>query len=243
MNNATTTNNDIVLTNNDIIANNSTINSKRHFRNLCILLTGLIPGVGSSLSFILDKYIPDYIENKRANFLLELENELSKLVNEGFEINSNSTPFITNFIKCIQIVDREFDKEKLIALQNILLNTSILKGNQVDFDEQSLFIRLVDMFTPDQIRILKAIACDNELFLNIDTDIFNVLIAYFPHVDKNYIVVCTQELVSWNLIASKGGVNSYRQKQLGYDEYEDRIHYLTDFGKRFVLFITKPLPE
>jgi len=109
-----------------------------------------------------------------------------------------------------------------------------------EFDERSLFIRLVETLTSDQLRIIKAIHNDSVIFLDADVDVFEVLSNRFPTVDRDYIAICAQELLSWNLIHSRGGANGHRQKKIGYIPQDDRTHYLTSIGERFLSFISAP---
>ncbi|CCN38208.1 hypothetical protein VIBNISO65_830020 [Vibrio nigripulchritudo SO65] len=213
--------------------------SKGHLRNLAIASISAVPVVGGPVSFLLDKYVPDYLESHRSNFVLEVEKGLESLEKLGVETDVNTERFISTLIKCINISDGEINSEKLSALRAVVLNSSL--PTEKEFDENSLFIRLLETLTSDQIRILKAIQLDSRVYLNEDSDIFDVLSNNFPSVDKDYISVCSQELVSWNLIASRGGSNAHRTRNTNeVIEQEHRIHYLSGFGQRFYSFITAP---
>lgn len=214
------------------------ISDKGHLRNLAIAAVNFIPVAGGAVGFLLDKYVPDYLAKQRLHFLSEIEAGLVALNEKGIETNIGDNKFLATLVRCIQIADGELGEERLKALRGIVLNSAL--PTEQEFDERSLFIRLVEMLTADQIRILKAIHNDSTIFLDADADVYNVLANRFPEIDRDYIAVCAQELVSWNLIASRGGANGYRQVKIGYIPVDDRTHYLTRLGERFISFITAP---
>ena len=212
-------------------------NNKEHLRNFAIAAVSSVPVVGGPASFLLDKYVPNYLSVHRTSFVKEIEDGLKSLEQLDIKTEINNERFMSTLVRCIQIADGESSKVKLSALRSIALNTSLPCDK--DFDENSLFIRLLETLTSDQIRILKAIYHDSKIFLNADNDIYDVLSKHFPLVDKDYMSVCTQELVSWNLIASRNGANAHRTALKSQDR-EDRTHYLTAMGERFFSLISPP---
>lgn len=212
-------------------------NTKGHLRNFAIAAAGSIPIAGGAVGFLLDKYVPDYLANKRLTFLADIEAGLTALSDKGVQTNISENRFLATLVRCIQIAEGEINQEKLMALRGIVLNSALPIDQE--FDERSLFIRLVEMLTADQIRILRAIHHDSIIFSGTDPDVYTVLAERFPAIDRDYIALCTQELVTWNLIASKGGANGFRQQQI-VPAPENRTHYLTLIGQRFFSFITSP---
>jgi len=201
-----------------------------HFKNILIMASAAIPGIGSPLSVFLDKYLPENLENRKINFITTLIQDFENHSDYVKKELINNDEFINTFLVILEKAIKESRKEKLMAFRNILLNKVHKKEN---FDEESFFIRLVDEFNIDQIKILNYFY-HNELNGHCNyryrNSIQKELLKKWPNIDYDYLLVCTTELIRYRIIISskkdlKNGENSV----------------FSSFGKRFVEYIFSPI--
>jgi len=117
-----------------------------HFKNILIMASAAIPGIGGPLSVFLDKYLPENLEKIKINFITTL---IQYFETYSYYIKKdliNSDEFINTFLVILEKAIKESRKEKIITFRNILLNKAY---QQNKFDEESLFIRLIDEFNID----------------------------------------------------------------------------------------------
>ena len=126
-----------------------------HLRNAVVAASSAIPLVGGPISVLLDKYLPDYIQRKRDEFLESVGIGLSELEDKFSPDELHSERFLSIFIKGTHQAIAEHSEEKIDCLRNIILNSAIEPGES--FDERSLFLRMVQDLTEDQIKLLKAV--------------------------------------------------------------------------------------
>lgn len=197
-------------------------------RNLFIAGTGIIPVVGGAISILLDKYLPSAIENRRIQFLNQLETDFQKLPYDVIKNLENNEDFYTVFLKVLSTITHEHKVEKIKVFRNILINSTVLakeKFNEVDF-----FIKLINTLSIDQIKILHLFYLRDYKksikFKNIDK-----FLNEHWKIDKSYRWSLVTELIRDGLISS----SIERQKNKGDG------HQLTSFGENFINYIFSPI--
>jgi len=205
---------------------------KCHARNISIAALGAIPVVGGSLATIFDKYLPDFVARRRDEMIERLAVEIHELQSRLTAESLASDEFLAVFVKCMRRAVEEHAEEKLVAFRAIILNTALPHAS--DFDEVTLFIRLVSDMTLDQIRILRLVA-DGDNMKGKD-GLLLVTQALWPEADRDYLVACTTELLRYNLVLS----GPARPHEHGGSATPGQNHRLTSLGVRFLAYITSP---
>jgi hypothetical protein len=200
-----------------------------HLRNISVAAVSMIPGLGSPLSMLMDKYIPSYVEYRRNELLTKLAHDLQELNDRITPERLASEEFASVFIKGFRRAMEEHLEEKLEAFRFIILNSAI--SQRSDFDELTLFLRLVSDLTVDQIRILKLLQNDEGIRKG-SKGLFLVMREAWPEADPDYLMACVNELLRGNLVSS----NPKDKKRQGQ-------HLLTGLGKRFIAYISSPSVE
>lgn len=197
-----------------------------HLKNISIAAVSAIPVLGGPLSILMDKYIPNYVERRRIQLMEDLSQELEELSERITPERLASEEFASVFIRGFRRAMEEHLHEKIEAFQAIILNTAIAPSTE--FDELTLFLRLVSDLTVDQIRILHLLQRDAEIRKD-KQGLFLVMQAAWPDADSDYLMACVNELLRGNLVTSN-------PKNKG----EQGQHFLTGLGSRFVAYISKP---
>ena len=201
-----------------------------HFKNILIMASAAIPGIGGPLSVFLDKYLPENLEKRKINFITTLIQDFETYSHYIKKDLINSDEFINTFLVILEKAIKESRKEKIVAFRNILLNKA---HQQNKFDEESLFIRLIDEFNIDQIKILNYFY-HNELSGSCDfrkeNSIQKELLQIWPDIDYDYLLVCTSELIRYRIIVSS-------KKDLP----KNKQSVFSSFGKKFVEYIFNPI--
>lgn len=197
-------------------------------RNLFVAGAGIIPVVGGTISVLLDKYLPSDIENRRIQFLNQLENDFQKLPCDMIKNLENNEDFHSVFLKVLSVITYEHKVEKIIVFRNILINSTILA--ETDFNEIDYFIKLINDLSIDQIRILHLFYLrdykNSVRFKNIDK-----FLEENWEIDKSYRWSLVTELIRDGLISS----SKERQRNKGDG------HQLSVFGENFINYIFSPI--
>lgn len=168
---------------------------------------------------------------------------------EGFKIEAlaNNEMFTNTFLHATQVAIRNHQKEKLEALRNAVLNAA--SPNTPEEDMQVMFLTLVDELTPWHFKILKffddpkgwgkrhGIDYDR-LDLPFGYSSVKVIEQIFPDLqDKHdFCEIIIRDLLSKELLKREA-----LEKVLP----EDHIFTssTSDWGKKFVQFITSPIED
>ncbi len=199
-----------------------------HLKNISIAAVSTIPVLGGALSVLMDKYIPNYVERRRIQLMEDLSKELEELSERITPERLASEEFASVFIRGFRRAMEEHLHEKIEAFKAIILNTAIAPSTE--FDELTLFLRLVSDLTVDQIRILHLLQRDADIRKD-KQGLFLVMKAAWPDADSDYLMACVNELLRGNLVTSN-------PKNKG----EQGQHFLTGLGSRFVAYISTPTP-
>lgn len=214
------------------------MNKENLIRNFMIAASASVPVVGGAASVILDKYLPNKIEERKNKILENIQNDLEHIDLNILRNKLDNEEFYTIFISVLRKSIVNHREEKLNAFRNILINNII--ENESIYDEVGFFIRLTDELTIDQIKILNfyytACVCENQDFMKIiiknKSSMYNVIKEIWKDVDDDYLLVCTSELLRFRLIV--GAIRE--KKRTGIDAY-----VLTPLGEKYVKWIFSPI--
>lgn len=98
---------------------------------------------------------------KRRDAWFESLGERLKAVEARLELLGENQAFVTTALQATQIAVRTHQEEKLDALRNAVVNSATNPGPEDDV--RSMFLTLVDGFTPTHLRILKYFQDRNSL--------------------------------------------------------------------------------
>jgi hypothetical protein len=208
--------------------------NSEHIRNILIAASAAIPIAGGPISVILDKYLPSEFEERKNNFITALSEDLENIKDQISIERLQSKEYLTFFIKILKHSMEEHRKEKTIAFRNILINEAISKSNE--FDETTMYIRLINDLTIDQIRILHYIyqkKLVGHCNANAEINIYKELKKLWSEIDYHYLLACVTELIRFFIITSSSEVQVNSKTEKG--------HALTGFGERFVKHIFSPI--
>lgn len=186
-------------------------------RNIGIGTIASFPYIGGPLSYIIDKKLPEQIDQRYSSFVKSLEKDIATMKKE-LDYSQFETPqFYSMFVKVIHEVVCNHLEEKRILYKNILINTAdaFWKCNKNDF-----FFTITVHLPTDAINYLYLIYSGiAQLEQKEDFLAFSKLINYFPS-QKDYLMTVGSEFVRYNLVK---GVK------------------LTEFGKQYCNYIFSPI--
>jgi NurA-like 5'-3' nuclease len=204
------------------------------------ILKGLIaklPVVGS----IITEYLPNTRFKKMTEFLLQLDEELEKLeksIDEKYVKREEIACIIENIFRA---VNETYDKDKLVALKNGLINTLIRKD--IEDDRKYFYLDLLNNLTPMHIRVLSLLYQTEEYIkqnsITLSTNATTSRLFFFrealPDITEKEIELITFDLKSKGLIQDIGlrGL----QSQAGINALKG---FESEFGKKFMEFWSNP---
>ncbi|MEG4036470.1 hypothetical protein QUA03_21870 [Microcoleus sp. S36b_A4] len=150
-------------------------NSDKNY-NAAKALVSSIPSIGALVAGFADSYIVPPATERLYLFLGVLVRELEELKSKIESVNFESPVFVTTFMRARQIAACTHKEQKLEALRNIVLNSSIPRSIEDDFLE--MFLNWIDGFTALHISTLKYLHyLDSYAPEDVDT--------YFPMIEEN----------------------------------------------------------
>ncbi len=214
------------------INNTSTFNniSNDVIKNFSIASLSMLPIIGGPLSLILDKYLPDFKNDNYKKFFETIDNDFAR-IEEKYKINFNNREFLSIFNKILFLVQYESSMEKMNSFRAILINTAITKD--IYFNEIEFFIKLIDLLTTDQIKILHILTSEK-----IDKKSFESMYEFISirigETDRDYILANINEMMRYHIITSS--TQSVSESKMNINN--SNFHRLTPLGENFVKFIT-----
>jgi hypothetical protein len=127
-------------------------NSDKNYNAIKALIS-LIPTIGSLTVGLLESRIPSPAMERLYIFLGDLALEFDKLKSKIELVDFESPAFQTAFIHASQIATRTHQEQKLEALRNIVLNSSIPKS--LEDDILAMFLNWIDYFSELHISTLR----------------------------------------------------------------------------------------
>ena len=186
-------------------------------RNIGIGTIASFPYIGGPLSYIIDKKLPEQIDQRYSSFVKSLEKDIATMKKELDYSRFETPQFYSMFVKVIHEVVCNHLEEKRILYKNILINTAdaFWKCNKNDF-----FFTITVHLSTGAINYLYLIYSGiAQLEQKEDFLAFSKLINYFPS-QKDYLMTVGSEFVRYNLVK---GVK------------------LTEFGKQYCNYIFSPI--
>jgi hypothetical protein len=141
--------------------------------------TSFIPALGPVAEFFIDSYIGPPATKRMRNFLDALVEELNELKSKIESVNFENPLFQTTFMQACQIVSRTHGEQKLEALRNVVLNSSI--PSPLEDDILAMFLNWIDGFTERHIFILKRLH-------DLDSYVPGELETYFPRWEQEMAI-------------------------------------------------------
>lgn len=190
----------------------------------------LVPIFGAPVIELMNMLVTPKLQERRDIWFQELGERVKKLEEEGRinykELQENDI-FIDISIKATEVALKTHQEEKLTALKNALINTS-LNNQNIDISLKQIFINYIDLFTIWHIRLLKLFNDPKvyETGFPYETSWHKSLVEHaFPELrgkESFYISIC-KDLYQKNLITldsltvnmSKQGLFERRITQLG----------------------------
>ncbi len=216
--------------------NGESMEKEELIRNVCIAASAAIPVAGGSISVLLDKYLPNKLEERKQNILENIQADLSRIDMNILENKLDNEEFYTVFLKVLNKSISNHREEKLMSFRSILLNSII--NDEMTFDEVSFYIRLVDELSVDQIKILnlfyRTYIINDDKYKDImqKNSLNNIVRTIWKNIDEDYAMACTTELIRFQLLI--GATESRKRSSIeGFT--------LSRFGERFVKFIFNPI--
>lgn len=198
-------------------------------RNTIAASVSMIPVAGGTLSLLFDKYLPSTEQKRRDKFLNDLSNDLESLPNLITQRILNSEEYHNILLKTFKSILEEDKTERINGYRNILINAA--NDEVPNFNEIDYFYKLLGELVVDQIKILHLFYlrdCKETIWF---TDIYDYIYSKWKEFDSNYCKVIIPEMMRYGIIT-----NSIESKR----EFGDGYH-LTNFGKRFILYIFSPI--
>lgn len=127
-----------------------------HLRNLLIALTGAVPYIGGPISVLLDKYIPERRQKRLYVFFDDLFSDLKQIEEEKANqkyLKSEEFGYLLEEIT--ERIAKTYQKEKIEAYKNILLNS--ITDKETSQDVKEIYLHLVDELTDYDLDVLKHI--------------------------------------------------------------------------------------
>lgn len=197
-------------------------------RNVAVAAMASVPLVGGSASVLMDKFLPDLYEKRKAETINQIIKDLEQVSEDVLNLRMSEDDYYPIVIKIIRRMVEENRQEKILAFRNILLNRTL--STQLPNDQVSFFIRIVDNLTVDQMILLKGIydmGQENPKFL-YGKSFRDYADGKLMSDDDEYVIACSSELMRYFIIQNRGdGKNKY--------------YFFTKFGKKFVNYIFGPL--
>jgi hypothetical protein len=113
----------------------------------------LIPAVGPLAEFFIDTYIGPPATKRMRSFLNSLVEELYEVKSKIELVNFENPVFQTTFMQACQIAARTHQEQKLEALRNVVLNSSI--PSSLEDDILAMFLNWIDGFNALHVSTLK----------------------------------------------------------------------------------------
>ncbi len=153
-------------------------NSDKNY-NATKALVSSVPAIGSLVASFFDSYIVPPATQRTYKFLETLVRELEELKSKIESVDFESPVFLTTFLHAFQIARRTHQEQKLEALRNIVLNSSIPRA--LEDDVLAMFLNWIDGFTALHISTLKHLHY-------LDRYAPEELHTYFPMLEQNRAV-------------------------------------------------------
>lgn len=192
----------------------------------------LVPFFGAPVVELMNMLVTPVLQERRNKWFQELGERVNKLEEDGkvtYDELIKDDTFIDISIKATEIALKTHQKEKLEALRNALIN-STLNNPPIDISLKQIFLNYIDIFTIWHIKLLKLFnnPKEYETGFQYETTWHKSVIEHaFPELkgkEKFYITICKDlylkdliTLDSLTVTMTKQGLFERRISQLGFD--------------------------
>lgn len=200
----------------------------------------LAPG-GSVITYLLNLIVKPPVQKRIEEWMSDVTNTINKH-NQDLDSLRDNERFITTFIQASQIAARNHNSEKLSALRNAVLNSSVPPSYPESL--QIHFLHLVDRFTEWHLRILKIFSDGDWLneakfgaFGNGRSATERVIKYYYPDLnDKDLLIdLVFEDLQATRLIHTEWNGPGPMALQRAAS-----VPSITSMGRDFLSFIQEP---
>ena len=206
-----------------------------------------IPIVGGIASELFNTIITPPLAKRRDKWIESIVEKLGDLETqiEGFKITelSNNDTFISTVTYATILAIRNHQDEKIEALRNAVLNSTI--PSSIEEDLQHMFLNFIDELTPWHLRILKYFQNPKVWFEEQKIPVPNWSFGSQKHAfDLAFPNLKTQKEFASQLIrdlASRGLSNDESSLNIGVSRASVFSSLITDLGRQFLKFITSPI--
>lgn len=207
-----------------------------------------VPILGTVASELFTICVTPPLETRRINWMNSLAKRLKEIESKIDEVDIESLKdnpeFITTIMHASKIGIRNHQKEKLEALQNVVLNTAL--NVEITESYRTIFIQLIDQITPLHIRVLYYFSNPKKWFMQRDKSLGKTIsgsyLTPFKIAFRDYEVNSSVYEFIINDLHSKGTIMMNRTN-LG-STSAHKIEMLkpltTPFGNSFINYISEP---
>jgi hypothetical protein len=188
----------------------NTNNSDRIY-NALKAAASFIPALGPATEFFIDTYIGPPATKRTHDFLEAVVEELNEIKSKIESVNFENPVFLTTFLHASQIARRTHKEQKLEALRNVVLNSSI--PSSVEDDILAMFLNWIDDFTTLHVSTLKHL---------------HYLDRYAPKELERYFPMLEQKRAIYNQVlkdlADRGLIN-LRENYITQEDTDEDIYF------------------
>lgn len=205
-----------------------------------------VPVVGSPAAELFALVISPPLQKRQEKWMDAIAEGLKEMERRtaGFTVESlkDNPQFISTVLNASQAAMRSHQGEKLDALKNAVLNVAV--GSGLEADTETIFLALIDRYTPWHLRILRLL--QNPLQLGAEKGMkpdnyyagsrSQLLEEYFTELrgERQFYDVIISDLGSQGML----GIRDVHGNLTGHGMFQK---VTTDWGDRFVKFITSPI--
>lgn len=205
-----------------------------HVRNFLVAGVAGTPLIGGPLSVILDKYLPDYLQEKNEQLLSELHQAFESLDN-AVKLDFDNNRFYSAFLKCQRYYLESEGKEKLACFKNMIVNSAV--STKFGSSKEELFMSWITEFTLDHVILLREFALKYNGILDENRDMFHLAQKLFPSEERSYLFCLTQTLAEKHIVVHGRG---YIEKVVENDDSQKTTWRLSELGMEFFEFVSPP---
>lgn len=233
----------------DDIKNRREIEQSESFHKAAKLISGLIPG-GASAYELFTALVKPLHEKRREEWVKSVTLRLHKLETKG-KVNlkelARNEEFNTLLTKATLIAQQNHQEEKIEALKNLVINTSLnISEETLDFEMADYFLSILDRINPIHILLLKIFrdpeqaGIDNDLTLenfieatqSPQNSYGHFLLTIYPDLKpkKELIEMCWSDLHHFKLV-------KWDNLFIGDNLVRIGMELTTDLGNQFLKMI------
>ncbi|MBI5458940.1 hypothetical protein [Methanobacterium sp.] len=206
-----------------------------------------IPLVGGSAAEIFSLILEAPISKRRDEFIISIYEELQSISEKVEEFNIEELVeneiFITSLTHALPIAVKNHQIEKITALKNVVLNSTL--PNAPDEDKQLMFLDFIDSFTSWHLKILllfddpEEYASQNDInFPNWSSGQLSGVVRHvFPELNgkREFYTQIFKDLYNHGLLNTSD--DSFNTIMTGHGMLSPRT---TELGSEFLIFIIDP---